>query len=564
LTKLERNWAQIELECLATLFGLERFHTYVYARHVTCETDHRPLLSITKKALSAAPTRLQRMLLRLQRYSYDLIFTPGSKLILPDTLSRACPPNDGDTSANEFPEELIALIDEQQMDELRMVASQTTIDMIRAAADDDPIYQQLKEQIATGWPTKPDNVAPELRPYVTFADELVECGGFVFKGKRVVIPHGARDNILARVHASHGGINACIRRAREAVYFPGITKAIKEMVATCSTCARFHTENKKEPLMPYPAPSRPWQRVAADIFTFRGQDYLVCACALSAYYEVDRLESKKVKDIVYVLRQQWARHGVPEELCTDNSPFLSAEFKEHADSWGFKHTTSSPTYSQANGCAEAAVRRAKTLMTKAAEAGIDPFLALLDQRNTPSEYLHLSPAQMMFGRRTRTLLPTADALLSTPISAGAQAALTKSKIRQAAYYNRGAKERPTLPIGQTVRFRHSDGDWRKAEVDQILPYRSYQLRLADGSTRRRNARHVTFSREPKIIPIDDIVEQDAGAPTPQTQATPTEHQMNTKRTRPQPPPAGAVANDNKITHTTRSGRAVIKPVRYRQ
>ena len=565
LTKLERNWAQIELECMATLFALERFHTYVYARHVTCETDHRPLLSITKKALSTAPTRLQRMLLRLQRYSYELVYTPGSKLILPDTLSRACPLNDSDTSANEFPEELIALIDEQQMDMLRMVASQKTINMIRAAADDDPVYIKLKEQIAAGWPTKPDDVAPELRPYVTFADELIESGGFVFKGYRVVIPHGARDDILARIHTSHGGVNACIRRAREAVYFPGITKAIKEMVARCSTYARFQTETRKEPLMSNPAPSRPWQRVAADIFTFRGQDYLVCTCALSAYYEVDRLESKKVKDIIYVLRQQWARHGVPEELCTDNSPFLSAEFREHADTWGFKHTTSSPTYSQANGCAEAAVRRAKTLMAKAAEAGVDPFLALLDQRNTPSEYLHLSPAQMMFGRRTRTLLPTTDALLATPTAAGAQVALTKSKERQAAYYNRGAMERPTLPVGQTVRFRHNEGDWRKAEVDKILPFRSYQLRLADGSTRRRNARHVTFSSEPKIIPIDDDYEQDAGAPARRSPATPTVPRVNIKQTRQPPPPTGVMAKSDTVDHKmTRSGRAIIKPARYRQ
>jgi len=64
---------------------------------------------------------------------------------------------------------------------------------------------------------------------------------------------------------------------------------------------------------------------------------------------------------------------VPEELCTDNSTFLSAEFREHADNWGFRHITSSPTYNQANGCAEAAIRRAKTLMTEAAEAGVDRF-----------------------------------------------------------------------------------------------------------------------------------------------------------------------------------------------
>jgi hypothetical protein len=165
--------------------------------------------------------------------------------------------------------------------------------------------------------------------------------------------------------------------------------------------------------------------------------------------------------------------------------------------------------------------------------------ALLEQRNTPSEYLHLSPAQMMFGRRTQTLSPTTDALLVTPSAAGAQVALTKSKERQAAYYNRSAMERPTLPVGQTVRFRHNEGDWRKAEVDKILPFRSYQLRLADGSTRRRNARHVT-----KIIPIDDDNEQDAGAPARRSPATPAVPRVNIKQTRQPPPPTGVVAKSD--------------------
>ena len=171
----------------------------------------------------------------------------------------------------------------------------------------------------------------------------------------------------------------------------------------------------------------------------------------------------------------------------------------------------------------------------------------------------------MFGRRTRTLLPTTDALLATPTAAGAQVALTKSKERQAAYYNRGAMERPTLPVGQTVRFRHNEGDWRKAEVDKILPFRSYQLRLADGSTRRRNARHVMFSSEPKIIPIDDDYEQDAGVPARRSPATPTVPRVNIKQTRQPPPPTGVMAKSDTVDHKmTRSGRAVIKPARYRQ
>jgi hypothetical protein len=65
MTNTEQSYAQIEKEMLAILFALERFHTYVYAMpNVKVETDHKPLLAIHKKALSSAPKRLQRMLLR--------------------------------------------------------------------------------------------------------------------------------------------------------------------------------------------------------------------------------------------------------------------------------------------------------------------------------------------------------------------------------------------------------------------------------------------------------------------------------------------------------------------
>lgn len=63
-------------------------------------------------------------------------------------------------------------------------------------------------------------------------------------------------------------------------------------------------------------------------------------------------------------------------------------------------------------------------MKKAMETGADPFLSLLDWRNTPSEQLLSSPVQLLMGRRTRSTLPVADRLLGTPSSANAKAALT--------------------------------------------------------------------------------------------------------------------------------------------
>ena len=49
LTSSEKNYAQIELECLCILFGLKRCHHWCYGRKVIVETDHLSLIPIFKK-----------------------------------------------------------------------------------------------------------------------------------------------------------------------------------------------------------------------------------------------------------------------------------------------------------------------------------------------------------------------------------------------------------------------------------------------------------------------------------------------------------------------------------
>ena len=70
LNSTEQQYAQIEKELLASLFGLEKFDQYVYGRCVIVQTDHKPLESIMKRSLLDAPRRLQRLLMRLQRYDF--------------------------------------------------------------------------------------------------------------------------------------------------------------------------------------------------------------------------------------------------------------------------------------------------------------------------------------------------------------------------------------------------------------------------------------------------------------------------------------------------------------
>ena len=89
LSNTERNYAPIEKELLAIVFGAEKFNQYTYGGKVCVESDHKPLESFYKKQLVAAPKRLQRMTLRLQKYDLHIRFKPGKHMFLADTLSRA-------------------------------------------------------------------------------------------------------------------------------------------------------------------------------------------------------------------------------------------------------------------------------------------------------------------------------------------------------------------------------------------------------------------------------------------------------------------------------------------
>ena len=101
--------------------------------------------------------------------------------------------------------------------------------------------------------------------------------------------------------------------------------------------------------MSHPAPTRPWAKVGVDIFTFRGIDYLITTDYLSRYFEVDRFPSKRACDVIYCLKTHFARHGLPIEVFSDNNPFNSAEFRDFALKFDFKHTTLSPHFAQSNG-----------------------------------------------------------------------------------------------------------------------------------------------------------------------------------------------------------------------
>lgn len=81
-------------------------------------------------------------------------------------------------------------------------------------------------------------------------------------------------------------------------------------------------------------------------------------------------------------------------------------------------------------------------MAEVKQTGRVPYLAMMDHCNTPSQGPDSSPAQGLMGQRTRTLLPMMDSLwqCSGGNADGTQKQLRQCQARQAAHYNKGAKD----------------------------------------------------------------------------------------------------------------------------
>ena len=199
----------------------------------------------------------------------------------------------------------------------------------------------------------------EIR-YFEIWDELSVHDRVIFKGQRWIIPQTLRQKIKQKLHDSHIGLQGCLCRAWETVYWPDVNAKIPNSIQKCKVCMSLQSNQTKEPLICHKPTSRPWEKVATDIFTLDDKNCLCTVNYYSGYFKVDQLHSKTVTVIIKKLKRHFVTHGTPNELLSGNEPpFNSAEFENFLWSSGTEHVTSSPDYPQSNGRVE------KSLIKKA-------------------------------------------------------------------------------------------------------------------------------------------------------------------------------------------------------
>ena len=406
----ESRYSNIERECLAVTYGLEKFEYYLLGRNVTVETDHSPLEQIFKKNINEAPGRLQRLLLRCLLFDVNVQYKPGRSIPVADALSRVC-----HTRATHDTE--ITTKDTASQRSIHFISTPIDLTAIKTSTAQDPTMNLLKNTIYNGWSPYRKQCPQELWEFWNFRCDLTLEDGLVLKGSRIIVPASMRNQVLQAIHLGHQGENKCILRARESVFWPRL------------------------PILQPDLPTRPWEKLSTDIFEFNKEKYLMVVDYYSRFPVIRLLSNMTSHTVCNHFTSILAEYGLPATIVADfRSQFISESFKTKCEQNGITLHCSCPYHHQANSLAERTIGTCKSLLRKALEEKERPYTALWMYRTTPLSDQMPSPHELLFGRKPQTTLPSSRSALKSkhPDDDLHQEANQKRQERQAVFYVRKA------------------------------------------------------------------------------------------------------------------------------
>ena len=461
LNPAEKNYSQIEKEALSLIYGVTKFHMYLYGREdFTLVTDHKPLLAIVgphsgvPKVMAA---RLYRCSVILAAYNYTIEFRSTTKMGNADALSRL--------PVDIAPVEHDPIVMMVEVDGL----PPSSKDVALQTADDPVLLKVLHNLGKSRYAVGED---PEFKPYFEHWTELSSEGGCIFRGDRIVIPSSLRDQVLEQLHEDHQGIVKTKALAQTYVWWPGMDSDIERYVRGCMDCAVHQNNPKPFRLHAWEFPDRPWQRLLVDFAgPFLGRSFLIFVDAYSKWPEVIPMATTTSWCTIKALLCLIATHGLPDRIVSDNGPqFTSAEFARFCQQNGIRHTFSAPYHPATNGEAERFVQTFKRAMKcrKATAFTVPVELSkfLFTYRNTPHSTTGESPASLLMGRRVRWKL---DLL---------KPALDKKCQQDDSQKGKGNTEMRQFVEGETVLVRlYGTDKWGVGQVKERLGCLHYNVNI---------------------------------------------------------------------------------------
>ena len=535
LTDVERRYSQTEKEALALVWACERFNLYVYGRDFELETDHKPLECIYKST-SKPSARIERWVLHLQSYNFQVVYRPG-KTNIADALSRLNSLDQKDRSGEET-------------DAVKMIAEESTPVVLTAkeverASEEDPELTSVRHYIQSG-----DWSQCKMPHFLCVKNELCVLGKLVLRGTRIVIPQSLRKQVLHLAHEGHQGIVKMKSRLRTKVWWPKMDTDAERICKSCHGCQVVSGFCTPEPMQRVEPPTGPWQDVAIDVLgpLPSGESLLVVVDYYSRFFEVVIMRSTTSQKMIEALTPIFVRYGYPFTLKSDNAAqFVSEEFEEFLSKNGIEHRKSPPLWPQANGEVERQNRTLLKVLKIAQVEGkrwkdeLNKFL--LAYRTTPHSTTGMTPASLMFGRELKTKLPELrpnKSLLDESIRDRDWNHKLSSKLY--ADKQRNATFNPVVP-GDKVLLKNTKSPGKLAPKFEPQPYtvqtkegQELTLKADNGTLYRRNSSFVkpyNTPGEPESSPPEQS-SREANPPSPAPAMPESSTTSSTAETRSRP------------------------------
>ena len=247
LSTAELNYSHLDKEALVIIFGVKKFHQYIYGRRFVIKTDHKPLTHIFSES-QAVPTmasgRIQRWAITLGAYDYSIRYKKGVSNANADALSRL--PLQLPDQQTPQPAKVVHLMEHLSITPL-------SSSRIKSLTDGDPTLSRVRRLVLEGWSdqeAEPGNDS-EFAAYARRRLELSVEGGCVLWGCRVVVQRKARGQAMEMLHGSHPGMAKMKSLARSYLWWPGMDKKIEECVKSCDICQQTRKEPPVVPLHPW-------------------------------------------------------------------------------------------------------------------------------------------------------------------------------------------------------------------------------------------------------------------------------------------------------------------------